>query len=272
MHRAGVLIARVARAASGAVGSGKAPVFACTQAGFATDAATLDMVKDYYGKVLASSKDLKTSACTASGPPPLPLQDALAKVPLGVTERFYGCGTPLPTGIDGLRWGACQHHVARAMCAHTQLFFALHVAFSFSVLDLGSGSGRDSYVAASLVGPSGSVTGLDMTDEQLEVARKHVDVSMLHAKLVHSSLACHLTAQCAASLCVCVCMCAHPHQEYAETVGFKPNLQFVKGEIEFIKEVRCLGLFAHNVCESNQYNCLCDPHAVRAHVSNCRLV
>lgn len=97
-------------------------MFACTQAGFATDAATLDMVKDYYGKVLASSKDLKTSACTASGPPPLPLQDALAKVPLGVTERFYGCGTPLPTGIDGLRWGACQHHVARAMCAHTQLF------------------------------------------------------------------------------------------------------------------------------------------------------
>ena len=37
------------------------------------------------------------------------------------------------------------------------------------VLDLGCGSGRDCYVASALVGESGSVTGLDMTDEQLEV-------------------------------------------------------------------------------------------------------
>lgn len=60
---------------------------------------------------------------------------------------------------------------------------------------------------------------------------------------MHSSLAWHLTAQCATLHCVCTCVyCAYPHQEYAETVGFKPNLQFVKGEIEFIKEVRCLGL------------------------------
>ncbi len=44
--------------------------------------------------------------------------------------RFYGCGTPLPLGIDGLR-----------------------------VLDLGCGTGRDCYVAARLVGPSGHVTG-----------------------------------------------------------------------------------------------------------------
>jgi arsenite methyltransferase len=34
------------------------------------------------------------------------------------------------------------------------------------VLDLGSGSGTDSFVAALLVGPTGMVTGLDMTDEQ----------------------------------------------------------------------------------------------------------
>src|SRR6266511_2592329 len=34
------------------------------------------------------------------------------------------------------------------------------------VLDLGSGSGTDSFAAALLVGPSGQVTGVDMTDEQ----------------------------------------------------------------------------------------------------------
>jgi len=34
------------------------------------------------------------------------------------------------------------------------------------VLDLGSGSGTDSFTAAALVGPTGQVTGVDMTDEQ----------------------------------------------------------------------------------------------------------
>ena len=33
-------------------------------------------------------------------------------------------------------------------------------------LDLGSGSGTDSFAAALLVGPTGTVTGVDMTDEQ----------------------------------------------------------------------------------------------------------
>ncbi len=45
-------------------------------------------------------------------------------------DKFYGCGNPLPAGIEGLR-----------------------------VLDLGCGSGRDCYVAASLVGERGSVIG-----------------------------------------------------------------------------------------------------------------
>ncbi|MFD1562186.1 methyltransferase domain-containing protein [Haloarchaeobius amylolyticus] len=40
------------------------------------------------------------------------------------------------------------------------------------VLDLGSGSGMDAFVAALHVGDAGSVTGLDMTDEQLEKARR----------------------------------------------------------------------------------------------------
>jgi arsenite methyltransferase len=39
------------------------------------------------------------------------------------------------------------------------------------VLDLGSGAGTDSLVAALMVGPEGSVTGIDMTPEMLEKAR-----------------------------------------------------------------------------------------------------
>lgn len=39
-----------------------------------------------------------------------------------------------------------------------------------TVVDLGSGSGMDSFLAARKVGPSGRVIGIDMTDEQLEKA------------------------------------------------------------------------------------------------------
>jgi arsenite methyltransferase len=39
------------------------------------------------------------------------------------------------------------------------------------VLDLGSGAGTDSLVAAQMVGPDGSVTGIDMTPEMLAKAR-----------------------------------------------------------------------------------------------------
>lgn len=40
------------------------------------------------------------------------------------------------------------------------------------VLDLGSGSGTDSFAAGHLVGPTGSVTGVDMTPEQLAKAEQ----------------------------------------------------------------------------------------------------
>lgn len=41
-----------------------------------------------------------------------------------------------------------------------------------SVLDMGSGSGMDSFLAGLQTGGSGKVVGIDMTDEQLEKARK----------------------------------------------------------------------------------------------------
>lgn len=44
-----------------------------------------------------------------------------------------------------------------------------------SSADLGSGSGRDCYALAKLVGENGFVTGIDMTDEQLETANKYIE-------------------------------------------------------------------------------------------------
>ena len=53
--------------------------------------------------MLATSKDLKTSACTAAGRPHPKLLEIFKKIPTEVMEKFYGCGAPLPLGIDGER-------------------------------------------------------------------------------------------------------------------------------------------------------------------------
>jgi arsenite methyltransferase len=44
------------------------------------------------------------------------------------------------------------------------------------VLDLGSGTGKICFIAAQVVGPTGRVIGIDMTDEMLEVARRNAPV------------------------------------------------------------------------------------------------
>ena len=46
------------------------------------------------------------------------------------------------------------------------------------VLDLGSGSGMDTFITALKVGKTGQVTGIDMTDEQLEKASRLADEDM----------------------------------------------------------------------------------------------
>jgi SAM-dependent methyltransferase len=43
------------------------------------------------------------------------------------------------------------------------------------VVDLGSGAGIDSFIAAKQVGPGGAVIGIDMTDEMLQAARDAVE-------------------------------------------------------------------------------------------------
>eukprot|EP00043_Microstomoeca_roanoka_P020861 m.254293 g.254293 ORF g.254293 m.254293 type:complete len:361 (-) comp17902_c0_seq1:277-1359(-) len=105
----------------------------------------IECVQEYYGQVLKSSESLKTNACTSCAPP-LSIRQVLTRVPDEVIAKYYGCGSPFPHLLDGLK-----------------------------VLDLGSGSGRDCYVLAELVGQSGFVTGVDMTEEQLAVARRHLE-------------------------------------------------------------------------------------------------
>jgi arsenite methyltransferase len=108
----------------------------------------IEVVKNYYGKVLKSSEDLKTSACCDGGGFPL-LEPLLANVHEEVRAKYYGCGIVVPAALEAAR-----------------------------VLDLGSGSGRDVYMMAQLVGPKGEVVGVDMTVEQLATAQAHIDWHM----------------------------------------------------------------------------------------------
>ena len=68
----------------------------------------------------------------------------LANVPDRATESFAGVANPFSLG---------------------------RLAPRERVLDLGSGAGTDSLVAAQMVGPEGHVTGIDMTPEMLARAR-----------------------------------------------------------------------------------------------------
>jgi len=108
-------------------------------------------VQEYYGKELKSKEDLKTSACTTQscGKVAPSVRSIFSKLHEETLSKYYGCGLCIPPLLDGLR-----------------------------VLDLGSGSGVDCFVVSKLVGPNGYVVGVDMTDEQLEVANRHIDFHM----------------------------------------------------------------------------------------------
>ena len=108
-----------------------------------------DYLRLYYGRVLTRTEDLERKACCADDTRSRHA-GILRLIPDEVKQRNYGCGCSIPQDdLQGLR-----------------------------VLDLGSGAGFDAFVVSYLVGESGHVYGIDMTDEQLAVARRNVDPVM----------------------------------------------------------------------------------------------
>jgi ubiquinone/menaquinone biosynthesis C-methylase UbiE len=107
-------------------------------------------LKQYYGTILQKSTDLKTSACCCTDEKlSSAVKAAMSEINDEIITRFYGCGSPLPPLLKGC-----------------------------TVVDLGCGTGRDAYVASRLVGPSGYVISVDMTEEQLAVAKRNLDSQM----------------------------------------------------------------------------------------------
>lgn len=129
-------------------------------------------VQQYYGEELQNSDDLQTNACCTLSKPPKHILTALSLVAKEVQDKYYGCGLTIPSMVKGLK-----------------------------ILDLGSGSGRDCFIASHLVGEQGFVTGIDMTDNQLAVANTYID-------------------------------------HHTKTFGYKtPNVKFIKGNIEKLNEL-----------------------------------
>lgn len=107
------------------------------------------VLREYYGRHLKSKSDLSQGACCTDETQKR-FQDVLALIPDEVKARHYGCGCPVPQDdLKGLR-----------------------------VLDLGSGAGVDAFILSKQIGPDGFVYGIDMTDEQLEVAIRHIPIVM----------------------------------------------------------------------------------------------
>ncbi|XP_071476795.1 arsenite methyltransferase-like [Diadema antillarum] len=76
---------------------------------------------------------------------PASVREALAMVHPEIENTYYGCGLVMPSLVRGA-----------------------------TILDLGSGAGRDCYALSKLVGADGHVTGIDMTEELLDVAKKFI--------------------------------------------------------------------------------------------------
>lgn len=97
-------------------------------------------VKDRYGR--GAQERVAELCCPVDYDPRY-----LAAIPAEVLDRDYGCGDP-----------------------------SRHLRPGETVLDLGSGTGKICFIAAQVVGATGRVIGVDMTDEMLQVARRNAPV------------------------------------------------------------------------------------------------
>ncbi len=106
-------------------------------------------IKKYYGEIVTSKEELKTSVCCSTENIPHYIKEIRSKIHNDVLARDYGCGSPIPFDLEGK-----------------------------TVLDLGCGSGVDAFTLSALVGEKGRVIGVDMTEDQILCAKNYTDYHM----------------------------------------------------------------------------------------------
>lgn len=105
------------------------------------------------------------------------IQDKYSKVASSPEGLFrYSTGQ---RGLEALNYDpeiirALPGAVAASFCGVGNPFVLGPIRKGEAVLDIGCGSGVDTIVAAIAVGPSGAVTGIDVTPEMLRKARENV--------------------------------------------------------------------------------------------------
>ncbi|MGH7255046.1 MAG: methyltransferase domain-containing protein, partial [Nitrospirales bacterium] len=106
------------------------------------DEAVTQQVSERYARAATTGEQM----CCPTG---YNFEDLRTFIPEDVLRISYGCGTP--AGLATVRPGE-------------------------TVLDIGSGGGIDCFEASRLVGPSGRVIGIDMTDEMLAIAQRNAPI------------------------------------------------------------------------------------------------
>ena len=104
---------------------------------------------DYYAQIAeASPRDPQATARTrdADGTIPGEARDKLFNISAEIKNLYHELGAPMPPLMEGC-----------------------------TVLDLCCGTGRDTYLAAQLVGPNGKVIGIEPNADRLAIAEKYFD-------------------------------------------------------------------------------------------------
>lgn len=102
---------------------------------------TRSLVRKAYGKVARAAKPLKSDSCCSSS------CCGVKAAPPVAGELGLSCGNPV--GFSKIKKG-------------------------MTVVDLGSGAGKDVFIAAPLAGPKGRVIGVDMTPGMLKLSAKNL--------------------------------------------------------------------------------------------------
>lgn len=114
-----------------------------------TDSEIRKSVQKYYGETIQATTDLKTNACCSIDDLPPYIKESLTYINDESVMRYYGCGSPIPLALENI-----------------------------TSLDVGCGTGRDVFILSRLIGEKGHAYGIDMTANQINIAKKHVNEQM----------------------------------------------------------------------------------------------